>query len=316
MRTARLILLAALPALAGCGSTATGPPVNEAQKSMPAVPPDGARVFFYRPYNYVGSGGDPTVIIDNAIVATATNVSALYCDLAAGQHFLQLGYKDGWHSAPIAANLAGGQLIYVEITPAFPQNYFAMHPDASSAGGSAIQAMHLVEAQCPVQPRIAGKAPPKGEIEQALTDGASAEGRGERAAAIAAYTDVLRKHPEGIASVGELVNHAIDDALILHPPPAVPADAKTHTAAALKIVQSAKTKADLAAARLEYQSALALAPWWADVWFNLAALDEQLGADGEASFALETYLRSAPDAPDKDRIEKKLEELRSKAKSS
>jgi tetratricopeptide (TPR) repeat protein len=124
------------------------------------------------------------------------------------------------------------------------------------------------------------------------------------------------KRPEGIASAGELVTHAIDDALILHPPPAVPAEANTHATAALKTIQTAKTKADLAAARLEYQSALALAPWWADAWFNLAALDEQLEAYGDARFALETYLRAAPDAPDKDRIQKKIDELQSKAKSS
>lgn len=315
MRAARIVLVAAaLPALAGCANMATGPAVSAAQKSMPPVPPDAARVFFYRPYNYFGSAGDPMVILDNAVVASATSDSALYCDLAAGQHLLQLGYADGWRSAPMPANLAGGHSIYVEITPAVPQNYYAMHPDASGAG--AMQSMHLIDAQCPAQPRIAGKAPPQGEIAQALANGAAAEGRGDRAAAIAAYTDVLQKHPDGIAAASELVDHAVDDALILRPPPAVPADAKTHAAAALKIIQTAKTKADLAAARAEYQSAVAAAPWWSDAWFNLAALDEQLDANGEARFALETYLRSAPDAPDKDRIQKKLEELQSKAKSS
>ena len=306
-----------LAALAGCGSMATGPTLGETQASLPPAPQNGVRLYFYRPYNYIASAGNPTVLVDDVIVADATLSSVLYCDVAPGRHTVQLAYRSEWRGRAMAVAAGGGGAFYLQIAPGFPTNdYYSLDAMGPNTGASDIQSLHLIEARCPAASPVATKGAPKAEIEQALADGAAAENRGDRAAAIAAYTAALGKHPEGIAGAGDVVNRAIDDALILNPPPAVPAGANSHAAAALKIIESAKTKADLGAARQEYQAALALAPWWADAWFNLATLDEQIAAWEEAQFALQTYLRAAPNAPDKDRIQKKIEELRARAAAS
>jgi regulator of sirC expression with transglutaminase-like and TPR domain len=61
--------------------------------------------------------------------------------------------------------------------------------------------------------------------------------------------------------------------------------------------------------RREYANALADAPWWADVWFNLAKVDEQLGNGADVRRDLAWYLRAAPDAPDRDQIRRQIETM-------
>ena len=78
---------------------------------------------------------------------------------------------------------------------------------------------------------------------------------------------------------------------------------------ALVKIKAARTRDDLMAARLDYLSALAIAPWWADAWFNLAVLNEQIGAPTAAAQDLKFYLRSAPEAADRQTIEQKIARL-------
>ena len=109
-----------------------------------------------------------------------------------------------------------------------------------------------------------------------------------------------------------LWNSAIDNALKLSPPPPVPEEARKHAIFAQTAVKNAKQPSDLKAAREEYYRSLSLAPWWADVWVNLSAVQEELGAYGLAAESLQTYLRAAPIAPDRAAVQTKLYELQYK----
>ena len=147
-------------------------------------------------------------------------------------------------------------------------------------------------------------------VREVLAKGRAAEQRDELVSALSLYTSALQEFGvEDFGRVVEVVDRAIDVALRTRPRPAVPADAARHAAAALAKIKTATTKDDLMAARRDYLKALALAPWWANAWFNLAVLNEQIGAAAAAAQDLERYLRSAPEAADRPAIEQKVARL-------
>jgi tetratricopeptide (TPR) repeat protein len=116
-----------------------------------------------------------------------------------------------------------------------------------------------------------------------------------------------------LPSLNDLWNRTIDNALKLSPPPLIPAEARKQAIFAQTAVKNAKQPSDFEAARKEYHSALILAPWWADVWVNLSAVDEELGRYTNAANDLRFYLRAAPNAPDRGAVETKIYELQYKA---
>ena len=87
-----------------------------------------------------------------------------------------------------------------------------------------------------------------------------------------------------------------------------PTEAKRYAAAAEAALKTV-TLPNLAIAHRNYVSALALAPWHAEWWRQLAMVDELLGSAGAAVAALQFYLLAEPDAPDRPGIERRLKYL-------
>lgn len=147
---------------------------------------------------------------------------------------------------------------------------------------------------------------------QALARASETERRGDLRGALASYTASLQNYEAVGGELGGVLDRAIAVALAMRPPPPIPAEASRQVALADAGV-GAGTQRDLATAHREYVSALAQAPWWADCWRKLAALDERLGSAAAARVALQYYLRAAPDAPDRAAMEQKIAELQTKA---
>lgn len=167
--------------------------------------------------------------------------------------------------------------------------------------------------KAPAPGRGGGMATAQG-VDEAMAKGAAAEHSGDLAGALAIYTGALQKYATtDLGSLSATIDRAIDVALEMKPRPAIPAAATRHANTAVTRIKAARTNDDFEVARLEYQNALAAAPWWADAWFNLAALDEQMGAPAAAANDLTFYLRAAPDAPDKSRVQRKTEALQGQA---
>ncbi len=265
--------MAMLPLLAGC-SFANGPTVAESQ--IGAVPQDRGRLYVYRPYNYIGSAASPTISVDNVPIGPAHLVGALNCDLAPGNYVVS-AVSPGVPPFPISARISAGQSTYLQVSPGFNGwNLSAARPDTA---GSEVQSMHLTPAICPSSEGKPGVTVSSRQADDVLARGAEAEQRGDFAAALSIYTEALQKRVTRFDAVPDVVDRA-------------------------------KVRADLAVARREYANALALAPWWADVWFNLAKVDEQLGSTADVRRDLTWYLRAAPDAPDRDQIRRQIEALR------
>ncbi len=148
------------------------------------------------------------------------------------------------------------------------------------------------------------------KVKDALEKGKVAEAHGNLKTALNIYTDALQQMVEQQTGTSlELTKHAVDVALKVRPREAVPNSAIAYVAAAVAKIKSAKTKDDLLSARTEYMKALALAPWWSDGWFNLALINQQLGASTLAARNLELYLRAAPNAEDRRIVEGKIAAL-------
>ena len=305
--------LAVLLALTDCAS---GPTISEPTAAITPVAPGHARVYVYRPYNYIGSAGQPPITFDGAPVGEMLLSGAFYCDIAPGKHSI----GGPWITTPAVVDAAPGQLVFLKLSPGFATFY--IEPVDPATGAQEVQSMHLMSMHCPDTPSSAPiqtqtQIPavalfPKADIDQAVAAGAAAEGRGDLSGAMTIYVTALQKYPERIDSAPELVNRAIDLSQKMQPPPALPDYANTHAAVALREVKNANTKSDLSTARLEYQNTLAVAPWWPDAWYNLGMLDAQIAQYKEAKFALISYLRAKPDAADKPAVQAKIAEVSGK----
>jgi hypothetical protein len=305
-------------ALAGCTQQfAQGPTLGEAQAAIPNIPADRARVFIYRPYNFVGSAGTPYVQIDHWVMGEAPLSGALYCDIAPGTHEIwSMNYLANRQHMAQRFTADAGNAAYFRVAPNFSTG-FDFQPVPAATGAQETQSMHLVAAHCEgtPSPTTAGAPPalPAKGIDQAMARGAAAEQSGDLAGALATYVEILQKYATSdFGPVSPAIERAIDVALKIKPRPAIPPEATQHAEAAVAKIKSAKTREDLDVARLEYKNAVALAPWWADAWFNLAALDEHLDANSAAAADLAFYLRASPNAPDAASIQSKIDRLRKK----
>lgn len=307
-----------LLALAGCTQQfAQGPTIAETHGAMPGIPADRARVLIYRPYNYIGSAGTPYVQIDHWMMGEAPLNGALYCDIVPGTHEIwSMDYLNNRQHLAQRFTAEAGNAAYFRVAPNFSTG-FDFQPVAAPAGAQETQSMHLVAAHCEGTPAAAaGGAPPpaagKG-IDEAMARGAAAEQSGDLKGALAIYVEILQKYATGdFGPVSGAIERAIDVALKIKPRPAIPPDATQHADTAVAKIKSAKTHEDLDLARLEYKNAVIVAPWWADAWFNLAALDELLKANAAAAADLGYYLQASPGAPDAAAVQKKIDQLRSK----
>src|SRR5579864_2396199 len=112
---------AALLVLAGCTQQfAQGPTIAETHASMPGIPADRARVFIYRPYNYIGSAGTPYVQIDHWVMGEAALNGALYCDIAPGTHEIwSMDYLASRQRMAQRFTAEAGNAAYFRVAPNF-----------------------------------------------------------------------------------------------------------------------------------------------------------------------------------------------------
>jgi tetratricopeptide (TPR) repeat protein len=104
----------------------------------------------------------------------------------------------------------------------------------------------------------------------------------------------------------ELRRKVIAFANTLTPPPAIPEEAEKFMARGKAAFQTARSSADFKAAAQEYEKAANLAPWWADVYFNLGVVQEKQQEFDEAVSSFELYLLAAPDATDAKAVKEKI----------
>lgn len=149
-------------------------------------------------------------------------------------------------------------------------------------------------------------------IEDVARRGTEAEQNQDFRSALAIYVSELAT----IGSYGlpvSIVIKAVDAAAKISPPPPIPEEARKHVVFGQTAFKEAQSTEDFAGARAEYTQALALAPWWADVWVTLSAVEEKLGNFAAAASHLEVYLHAASQAADREEVQNKIYELQFKA---
>ena len=99
----------------------------------------------------------------------------------------------------------------------------------------------------------------------------------------------------------------------IDPPPAIPEEARKRAVFGMTAVKEAKDSKGLDRAIEEYRKAIQLAPWWADLYFNLATVQEQRSHFREAAETFKLYLTASPQDPQAQLIQNKIYELEYKA---
>ncbi|MGE0737321.1 MAG: hypothetical protein AB7G15_11260 [Alphaproteobacteria bacterium] len=127
-----------------------------------------------------------------------------------------------------------------------------------------------------------------------------------------AVTAELQKKP-GDAALRE---RAIKIAAALNPPPAVPEDATRWFVRGNTALEDAKGAADYDRAIGNYATALRIAPWFADAYFNQAKAYELRQRYADAIASLRWYLLAAPNAADARTAQNKIYALEEKAEAA
>ena len=115
----------------------------------------------------------------------------------------------------------------------------------------------------------------------------------------------LRKNPNDSTLRTDIIKFVRE----MNPTPEIPADAKKFVSNAESAFQKAKTNADYLAIAREFETALLLAPWVADYYYNLAVIYEKAARPNEAKRNYELYLVADPGSREKSTIIKHIAEL-------
>jgi Protein of unknown function (DUF2846) len=83
IRNVLILTLVATLALAGC---ATGPRLSEIEASIPPLPPDQGRIYFYRKAVFFGDGLRPPVMLNGEQVGKAVPDGFFFVDRPAGSY--------------------------------------------------------------------------------------------------------------------------------------------------------------------------------------------------------------------------------------
>jgi tetratricopeptide (TPR) repeat protein len=99
----------------------------------------------------------------------------------------------------------------------------------------------------------------------------------------------------------------------INPPPAIPEEARKRAVFGMTAAKEAKDPKGLDQAIEEYRKAIQLAPWWADLYYNLAMVQEQRSHFRQAAETFKLYLAASPGDPQAQLIQNKIYELEYKA---
>ena len=153
-------------------------------------------------------------------------------------------------------------------------------------------------------------------LQESLRRAERAEQNGQLREALTHYREALSVSAllSGTKSIDPQISQkTIAVARKLDPPPAVPEEARRHAAFASLAVKEAKDQSGYEKAIAEYLQAVCLAPWWADLYYNLAMVQEQRSHFREAAETFKLYLAASPQDPQAQVIKNKIYELEFKA---
>jgi hypothetical protein len=145
-----------------------------------------------------------------------------------------------------------------------------------------------------------------------------ADATSDPAAALKVYVAALQAVPAGDATGAEfeIRKKAIACARKMTPPPALPADAQQHFVGAAVILNDSKDELARQKAAAEFAACLKSAPWHADAYYNLAALQE-VAKDNDAALAnYQLYLLANPGADNAKAVQAKVAALELQRKKS
>lgn len=135
-------------------------------------------------------------------------------------------------------------------------------------------------------------------------DADAAAGRFERA--LSSYRLLLQEHVAGTEA-----DIRIREKILKAPGAAawpVPEEARRHAVRAQALVK-AREAAGYAPAVEELRQAVALAPWWADAYYNKGLMEEGAGNYAEAMRSFRMYLAGAPEGENAQEVQNKIYEL-------
>ncbi|MGD0584566.1 MAG: tetratricopeptide repeat protein [Oryzomonas sp.] len=153
------------------------------------------------------------------------------------------------------------------------------------------------------QAQIAARQAELARIEQSADQAAHA---GDAATALSGYKELLRAAQGNGAEDLRLREKIIGYVHTLNTPPPITEEVRRQIIRAQTIL---KINRDPGQAVAELDSAMLLAPWWADGYYNLGLMQEGAGQYGDAIRSLKLCLRADPHAPNIDAIQNKIYEL-------
>jgi tetratricopeptide (TPR) repeat protein len=189
---------------------------------------------------------------------------------------------------------------------------------ASTQGHSPVEGMEIALTQNLAELGRLLKSEISAEFHQRYTEFTTLTNRAEQAEKNGDYRKAFQLHTEWSSSHeinADIIKRIINLYHKLDPPPAIPEEARKLAIFAETATKLAKDEKDYDKAIAEYVKVIKLAPWWADIFVNLALLQEKTGRFSEAVESLKLYLIASPYAPDEQKIRTKIYELEYKAKA-
>lgn len=116
------------------------------------------------------------------------------------------------------------------------------------------------------------------------------------------YVTDLKKNPSDYALREKIIRHVQE----MKPTPKIPDEVYEYVGKATYILTNAKTEADCIEAVKAYKTALLIAPWVADYYFNLGIAQEKAGLFEEAINNLRFYLSATLEAKDATAIRERI----------
>jgi len=155
-----------------------------------------------------------------------------------------------------------------------------------------------------------------GAFANALADGRAAEKAGKIREAVRHYTQALQSTREGSDAERKLQERIITLARKLKPPPTVPEEAHRYLARGEAFAEAATDKDGFQKAAIEFQAAAKVAPWLADVYYNLGLVQDKAGLYNQAMQSLELYLLAAPNASDARKVRNLIYKIEARSEAS
>ena len=111
------VALAAIALVSACagGGAPAGPTFAEVASQLPPVPPDRARLFFYRDYEPYESLGRPYVLLNGEVAGISEPGGAFYRDVAPGRYLVSVKSNTFYPGQDKTVDIRAGQTAYVKV---------------------------------------------------------------------------------------------------------------------------------------------------------------------------------------------------------